>query len=332
MSTNNNQQKEYLEYIANKHAQMTTPQEKLNEIVLKATEKSTASTHRLLLGESNEVYDITLENAEHVIVRVSHEEGSTFKKEEWVFKQCKEAGVPVAKMYLVEDFEIDDHFRSICVLEKLKGEPLMARIREERLSEDEHKLILTNAGSILSKIHSIETKKFGRIDANGVGKYNTWKENIVRRGEDSERFKEVARKINIDEAMIDKAIEILKKHEDIYDTVTPHLLHGDFGYEHIFVDGTTITGIIDFEDARSGDAVWDFAWWDFFHEDKEKIEWLKEGYENKLLFENEFNLRLHLYKLCLSLDFLDYYDGGNFDKGLQIAKRNLEESLKFFEL
>ncbi len=40
---------------------------------------------------------------------------------------------------------------------------------------------------------------------------------------------------------------------------TPVFVHGDLHLEHVFVDGDTVTGIIDWSEASSGDALFDIA-------------------------------------------------------------------------
>ena len=40
---------------------------------------------------------------------------------------------------------------------------------------------------------------------------------------------------------------------------SPAFIHGDLHLEHVFVDGDEVTGIIDWSEARQGDALWDLA-------------------------------------------------------------------------
>lgn len=330
--SSSDQQSDYETYIAQKHAEMQTPPEMLGEFVRKATGQAPDTQKRLMFGETNEVYDVKTKDGQEVIIRVSHEEDEAFGKEKWAIEQCQQAGVPVPNVLLVEDITTDGKFRSICVLEKLKGEPLMKRVREKSISPQEIEAILKETGRLLSRVHGIETKKFGKIDETGTGSFDSWADYILRRTspESEARVKEVARKMEIDPDTISRATDVLRQHTDLYAQVEPKLLHGDLGYEHIFVDGTAITGIIDWGNALSGDPIHDFAWWNFFHKDDETGLTLMEGYENKELFEGNFGTRLNLCRLYLSLDFLHYYDLGNFKTGLEIARANLVKGLNYF--
>ena len=57
--------------------------------------------------------------------------------------------------------------------------------------------------------------------------------------------------------------DIVAKNRDIADAAlrpwTPVFMHGDLQIAHVFVDGDEVTGILDWSDARQGDALFDLA-------------------------------------------------------------------------
>jgi len=59
------------------------------------------------------------------------------------------------------------------------------------------------------------------------------------------------------------AIDVVTHNRELAETVlrsyTPVFIHGDLHLEHIFVDGEKVTGIIDWSEARRGDALFDIA-------------------------------------------------------------------------
>lgn len=57
---------------------------------------------------------------------------------------------------------------------------------------------------------------------------------------------------------------------------TPVFIHGDLHIEHVFVDGDKVTGVIDWSDARQGDALYDIATLTLAHE--EHLEEVIDGY------------------------------------------------------
>ncbi len=66
--------------------------------------------------------------------------------------------------------------------------------------------------------------------------------------------------------LVDNAIlpaEVVKRNqrraEEVLRPWTPVFIHGDLHIEHVFVDGDEVSGIIDWSEARQGDALFDLA-------------------------------------------------------------------------
>lgn len=66
--------------------------------------------------------------------------------------------------------------------------------------------------------------------------------------------------------LVDNAVlppEVVKQNqrraENVLRPWTPVFIHGDLHIEHVFVDGNEVTGIIDWSEARQGDALFDLA-------------------------------------------------------------------------
>jgi len=57
--------------------------------------------------------------------------------------------------------------------------------------------------------------------------------------------------------------EVVTRNRDLAETAlqsyTPVFIHGDLHLEHVFVEGDMVTGIIDWSEARQGDALFDIA-------------------------------------------------------------------------
>jgi aminoglycoside phosphotransferase (APT) family kinase protein len=50
-----------------------------------------------------------------------------------------------------------------------------------------------------------------------------------------------------------------RRAEEVLRPWTPVFIHGDLHIEHVFVDGDEVSGIIDWSEARQGDALFDLA-------------------------------------------------------------------------
>jgi len=80
----------------------------------------------------------------------------------------------------------------------------------------------------------------------------------------------------------------------------PVLLHGDLGSHNVFTDGRDVTAVIDWEDALSGDPVFDIAFWATFHPDRRHAAFL-DGYRAVRALPADFEWRFWLYYLRVAL-------------------------------
>ena len=78
----------------------TSPAEVVEAAVVAATGSAAATTERLLHGESNEVYDVSTEDGQRVVVRLSPRRPSLFPAERWAIEQSAAAGVPAPDVLL----------------------------------------------------------------------------------------------------------------------------------------------------------------------------------------------------------------------------------------
>jgi len=309
---------QYRAYLEDKHSRLNASPELIDELVEKATGANIVAKRKLILGEVNEVYEATNSKDKSVIVRISRREDPQFAGEKWAINKSKEAGVPAPEILLIETVSDKDTPLTFCIEEKLQGEPLNSQL--DQLSGDEKRRLVMSAGEILGRIHSVNTAGFGNIDQHGIGSKEKWAKFMLRDEKDIERLRRVASKVGLGSGLIDRAFRTIRDADIIYEAVSPHLIHGDYGPKHILVHEGKISGIIDFEGCKSGDPAWDFAWWDFFQSPGLPTNWLMDGYENKSFFGPDFKTRLRLVRLALSLTLLDYYDSENNPSGLRHTK------------
>jgi Ser/Thr protein kinase RdoA (MazF antagonist) len=72
------------------------------------------------------------------------------------------------------------------------------------------------------------------------------------------------------------------------------LLHGDLGSHNVLTDGDRLLGLIDWEDALSGDPVYDLAFWATFHLPERHAAFLA-GYRELRPLPDDFPVRFWLY-------------------------------------
>lgn len=154
----------YQKYLASIHNSWVTPDKIIQDIAKEATDQNVKSKFRIIAGEANEVYDLTLENGKHVILRISTSGYPNFLQEKWALEKVKKLGVPVPEILLIKFLTIEGKEKSLCLMEKVEGEPLeRGNINFDKLDLNLRRNLINQAGEILTKIHSIKTEGFGWI-------------------------------------------------------------------------------------------------------------------------------------------------------------------------
>ncbi len=319
------QEDPYKKYLEEKHKGFTTPESLVNSMVLKAVGSEASSLRKIVQGEVNEVYEAKTPS-QNIIVRISRLGPQNFETEETVIRLALQAGVPAPKVLLIESASTETEDLTFCIEEKIEGSPLKDILKT--IPQEDLKKIVYDSGAILSKIHAIETDRFGPLDRSAF--YSKWTDFLFRFEENKPRIFDFASTVGLLPEVLEKAFDIQRKNRGVMEIDTPFTLHGDFSPKHILTDGKVITGIIDFEDAKGGDPVRDIAWLDFFYSGAFPLEWFLEGYQNKAVLSGDFNKKMSLLRLNLSIDLIDYYGSERNISGLKYSKRKLEEELANF--
>lgn len=322
----------YQKYLASVHTKWVTPDEIIQEIVKEGTGKQLASKQRVIAGEANEVYNITLSDNKNVILRISKSAYPNFLQEKWAIEKVEKLGVPTPKILLIKHFTVDGKEKSACLMDKVDGEPLeRGKINFDKLDLRLRKNLINQAGEILSKIHSIETQGFGWIIGEGKAEYKTSNDLIDGLLNKHELFEKMAAKEDLDKHIVIKTLGIIKNFKGSYSKIKPHLNHGDYSHKHFMVKDNKITAILDWGGVRSDTPIYDFAWWDYWFGEYIPTEWLKEGYSNKELFDNNFDNFLHLLRLFRGLETLNWYHQEKYKPAVEKAKIKLLKDLEYFK-
>jgi len=323
---------DYQSFLAAKHERLfQTPPAIIDEIVRKATGSSPTEKQRIIKGEANEVHSAKIDRDREVIVRINRDSGaeSRFQSERWALDQAEKADVPVPRILLVESMQLDGKPAGISVEERLPGIPLDEFAKHA--SEKELAEILERAGTLLSRVHSVKTEGFGEIDEQGRGEHASLA-GIFSEANLSERvLLAAAEAASLDPHIVKRARHILDEFPKRYAPVAPHLLHGDFAPKHLLVQDGKITGIIDFENARGGDPVQEFANWQFFFEDEYPIDSLQKGYCDKPVFIGDFDRRFLLWRILIGLSSLSYYVAEGNQSGIHHCKKRIPNDVSDFE-
>lgn len=323
---------DYQSFLVAKHERLfKTPPGIIDEIVRKATGSSPTEKQRIIKGEANEVHAIKIDGSREVIVRINRgsEAESRFQSERWAIEQAAKADVPVPCVLLVESLQLEDRSVGVSVEERLPGVPLdeiAKHTNDEELAE-----ILQQAGTLLSRIHSVKTEGFGEIDKNGRGEHASIAGILLEVNLSERVLLAAAQSASFDPNIVKRALHILRELQKSCPLISPRLLHGDFGPKHLLIESGKITGIIDFENACSGDPAQEFANWQFFFENKYPIESLRKGYSDKSVFSGDFECRLFVWRLVIGLSSLRYYVAEGNQSGINHCKKRIPKDVSYFD-
>lgn len=328
----NKKSDQYQKYLASIHTKLVTTDETIQEIVKEGSGHNLIAKTRIVAGEVNEVYDIELENSQHVILRIAKSGHPNFLQEKWAIEKVQKLGVPVPKILLIKHFKVGEEEKLACLMEKVDGESLeRGSIEFDKLDLKLRRQLINQAGEILSKIHSIETKGFGWIVGEGQAVNKTSDELIDELLNQQEKFEKVALEENLGKDTIQNVLDIIKGFKLAYSKVKPHLNHGDYSHKHFMVKNNKIVAILDWGGIRSDTRVYDFAWWDYWFGEYIPTEWLKEGYTNKTLFDDNFEDFLHMLRLFRGLEMVAWYHQEKYKPAVEKAKTKLLKDLKYFK-
>lgn len=317
--------RKYLKSIAN---QNKTSFKLIDSWVFEAVGKRVQTIKRVISGEANEVYLVRLDEDGELIVRIGRSDGPVFDQEKWAIEQCARVGVPVPECLLIKHLAEGKTILSVCIQTKLPGDTMeRGKIDYWDMPDEKVKVLLHEAGSVLSKIHSIKVVGFGSLDKDGKGEFGSFTEMVMDKPNQLASYLEMARELKLPAGRIKKALDFVAMNGEKITGIQPVLNHGDFAGKHIMYIGTKVSGIIDFGEVLGHSPVFDFARWEYWFGNDKYYTWLKEGYENKSIFGGGFGELSHLIQLDMSLGTTWWYYKQKYDAGIKRAINKMNELL-----
>ncbi|MBD3253160.1 phosphotransferase [Candidatus Pacearchaeota archaeon] len=303
-------------------------EEKIKLIVEEALDCRVLKIHKISEGFSHFNFEADInKEPKKAIVRFSNNEKEEYDlaKEKFIIELLLKNDIPAPRILFFHD--------DCMILEKLKG--IRLDTIWNSISKPERLDIVKKLGRLLKKIHKIKFKNFGKITKKGIisnkgfefkkignkANYSPFlRECLSLFGEDF--FRLLSYK-HLSTEFVTKFIKVVYTNLDIIDySGKPTLIHGDFHKSHIFVKKKNnkweITGIIDFEFARSSSPEYDFIKLhrDNFFDDPEILKALIEGY-------GPINKKaVYIHRLMRDLGFAQVMrDSGN----LKLSDRTIKD-------
>src|SRR5262245_53645798 len=284
----------YTKHLANLHAKQTIPAEVLNDILREVSPEPVLSKQRVIAGEANEVYIVSFADGLRVIARISRDGDKDFTQEQWAIRECGLRGVPVPDVLGVWHRPTHGQSLAICIQRKIEG-VLLPNVDLPHLVLRQ---IVVQAGELLSRIHAVQVKGFGYINAKGEGEFLTHQGEIDAFVKMEPEFHALAQRLGLSSRTMSRALRLVIDAEQLLQSVDPCLTHNDFCAKHVLVADGTVSGIIDFGEVAGSEPLSDFVRWDYYDTARFPLEWLQEGYTNKQVFGTSFTQRLHVKRIA----------------------------------
>lgn len=329
MSSNDNNYQKYLEKF---HSKSSASKETIDEVVYQAIGKYPLSIIRLFTGEVNEVFEANLKDRNNIILKINKSDRPLFLQEKWAIEQCRQRNLPVPRIHLLKHIPQNGEILSIFVEEKLSGDTLeRGNVNMWELDQVLLQSLMRKSGEMLAKMHAIPIEGFGDLDGNGKGEYTSWQDMILEKPRQAEKYMRIAKRFDLPEEKIKLALQTISSQGKQFNLINSEFNHGDFAPKHILIEGDKVTGIIDFGDVLAHSPVFDFARWEYWYGQSTALDWLKEGYSDKAMFDRNYKELSHLIKLNLSLGTIWHYSRRNYKKGINHGIERMIELLKYID-
>jgi fructosamine-3-kinase len=267
--------------------------------------------------------------AARYILKLALDDGAgEFEIENVVVGKLKAAGLPTTEVraFNIVPQQLPYPF---LICDEAPGHPLNSFENPETQAMPEP--ILFELGKTIARLHEVQTQRAGFLDAKSLGEtmqglLPDWPAYVRQRLDEH-------LKICRDICVIDEQEQSLIERQfvrgmDTFCKSPMRLLHGDLGHHNIFSDGQRITAIIDWEDALSGDPIFDVAYWGTFVRDEMRARFL-EGYQtvSPLPWDFEYRYWLYYLRIAISKTVHRHHFGTKDRPGRPLASQRIQKAL-----
>ena len=201
--------------------------------------------------------------------------------------------------------------------------------------------LVIEIGKTMAKLHKIKTNGFGPFDneqaknGNLKGKHQSLKDSINAGLE--ENLERLVTYNILTKEIADKMKTLFDDNELLNSDISV-LIHNDFADWNLLTDGSTISGIIDWDECVGGHPIQEIACWSTFF-DPERIKPFLKGYFNEVPKYDNFDemfelmrLRYIISKMALRIKRYTYEQTPFLKSMIEKGEKHLEELMDIFNL
>jgi len=251
-------------------------------------------------GESSQAFSFQKKD-EDFIIRINKRLNG-FEKDKYAFENFSNKNVPIPKIIEIGKFNNEHHY---AISEKAQGQIL------DNLSDEEYKKVFPELFDILTSIHNIDitnTQGYGYWAIDGTTESKSWKDyvlNVNKYVVVEDNKPSLFETSFLEEELWNK---VYKKIESLlqYCPEDRYIMHGDYGYDNVTSENSSITGVFDWEGSKYGDFLYDVAWLNFWNPKRNPLSFFENYYTNTKPIKN-FKERVLCYQLRIGLSSLSFY-------------------------
>jgi hygromycin-B 4-O-kinase len=216
------------------------------------------------------------------------------------------------------------------VTRKAVGAPMTA------LSGDAYEHSLASVFDTLLALASVDvsdTGGFGWMDEKGWGKFDAWAGHLlfVREEEPEEMFygkwHHLFETTFLDRRIFERYSEEMALLLDGLEAPRA-LVHGGFGYDNVLIHEAKVSAVLDWQDVRFGDPLFDVAYLDFWPSGFDLVDRFEAHCDGRGVSQVNYHRRVRCYKYNIGLDAMRFFaltgNRGAYDGAVQILE-DLEE-------
>lgn len=255
-------------------------------------------------GQLARVFSFTAEGRDYVIRVAAADAPQGFEKEALIARHVTEPRVPIPA--IVRTGRTPDAQFAIAAF--ASGVPL------DTLDPAASARVTPALIETLDAIHAADIRAWvgaGPFDATGAGQFPSWRAYLAGiRDEEPTGFYGRWHRL-FTESFLEREL-----FDDVYARMLAllprcpedrFLVHGDFGFDNVLVDGEQITAVLDWANAMYGDFLFDVAWLHFFPSHEDYAARFRGHYAAAGRAVPDYEDRLRCYVCFIGLDSLRFF-------------------------
>lgn len=260
-------------------------------------------------------------DADYILRLAKGVSGTNFAKEAYISQRLTGTPIPVPTIKHLGRFE----GVWFAISNKLPGVTL------DSLPPTAYDRLTPAVIQTLDAIHQIalpDQSGYGPFDSQGVGLSSTWPAYLrtVIDEEDEDGFygrwhtlfEQTFLERNLFERIYDHLLQGLA-----YCPAARYLVHGDYGFNNLLVDGDRVTGVLDWGEAKYGDFLYDVAWLDMWSPGTGYQARFADYYTEHGRAVPHFEARIRCYQAYIGLDGLRFFAKSGDEQSYQWVRSRL---------